>query len=63
LEKGLNVRQVVLLEWGLCVLLGAAAVFLTGWKKLLAIAAVFVFGFLFNLFFGLLPLPRPARSK
>lgn len=48
LEKGRSVRQVVLLEWGLCGLLGAAAVFLTGWKKLLAIAAVFVVGLLFN---------------
>jgi UDP-GlcNAc:undecaprenyl-phosphate GlcNAc-1-phosphate transferase len=53
LEKGLSVRQVVLLEWGLCGLLGAAAVFLTGWKKLLAIAAVFIAGLLFNQLFGL----------
>ena len=58
LERGLSVRQVVLLEWGLCALLGGAAVFLTGWKKLLAIAAVFIFGFLFNQLFGLLPKPR-----
>ena len=48
LEKGLSVRQVVLLEWGLCGLLGAAALFLTGWKKLLAIAAVFAVGLIFN---------------
>ena len=48
LEKGLSVRQVVLLEWGLCGLLGAAAVLLTGWKKLLAIAAVFALGLTFN---------------
>lgn len=53
LEKGLSVRQVVLLEWGLCGLLGAAAFFLTGWKKLLVIVAVFVFGLLFNQLFGL----------
>lgn len=48
LEKGLSVRQVVLLEWGLCGLLGASAVLLTGWKKLLAIAAVFAVGLTFN---------------
>ena len=53
LEKGLNVRQVVLLEWGLCGLLGAAAFFLTGWQKLLAIIVVFVVGLIFNQFFGL----------
>jgi len=53
LEKGLSVRQVVLLEWGLCGLLGAAAVLLTGGQKLLAIVTVFVGGFLFNRLFGL----------
>jgi len=53
LEKGLSVRQVVLLEWGLCGLLGATAFFLTGWQKLLAIVAVFVVGLLFNQLFGL----------
>lgn len=53
LEKGLTVRQVVILEWGLCGLLGAAAFFLTGWKKLLAIITVFVVGLLFNQMFGL----------
>ena len=53
LEKGLSVRQVVLLEWGLCGLLGAVAVLLTGWKKLLAIAAVFVVGLIFNQLSGL----------
>jgi len=45
LDKGFNVRQVVLMEWGLCGLLGGAALFLTGFKKLLAIAVVFVIGF------------------
>lgn len=55
LEKGLSVRQVVFLEWGLCGLLGAVAFFLTGWKKLLAIIAVFAFGLLFNQMFGLSP--------
>jgi len=53
LERGLSVRQVVLLEWGLCGLLGGAALFLTGWKKLLAIAAVFVVGLVFNQLSGL----------
>ena len=53
LEKGLSVRQVVLLEWGLCGLLGAVAVLLTGWKKLLAIAAVFAVGLIFNQLSGL----------
>jgi UDP-GlcNAc:undecaprenyl-phosphate GlcNAc-1-phosphate transferase len=53
LEKGLSVRQVVFLEWGLCGLLGAAAFFLTGWQKLLAIVAVFAVGFLFNQLSGL----------
>ncbi len=53
LERGLTVRQVVLLEWGLCGFLGAAAVLLTGWKKLLAIAAVFVIGLTFNQLSGL----------
>ena len=55
LERGLSVRQVVLLEWGLCGLLGAVAVLLTGWKKLLAIAAVFVMGLVFNQLSGLAP--------
>ena len=54
LERGFSVRQVVLLEWGLCGLLGAAALFLTGWKKLLAIAAVFAVGLIFNQLSGLL---------
>ncbi len=53
LERGLSVRQVVLMEWGLCGLLGAAALFLTGWKKLLAIAAVFAVGLIFNQLSGL----------
>ena len=53
LERGLSVRQVVLLEWGLCGLLGAVALFLTGWKKLLAIAAVFAVGLIFNQLSGL----------
>ncbi len=53
LEKGLSVRQVVLLEWGLCGLLGAAAFFLTGWQKLLAIVIVFAVGLGFNQLFGL----------
>jgi len=53
LERGLSVRQVVLVEWGLCGLLGAAAVLLHGWQKLLAIAAVFVIGLGFNQLSGL----------
>jgi len=53
LEKGLSVRQVVLLEWSLCGLLGAVAFFLTGWQKLLAIITVFTAGLIFNQFFGL----------
>jgi len=53
LQKGLSVRQVVFLEWGLCGLLGAAAVLLTGWQKLLVIVAVFAVGLAFNQLFGL----------
>jgi len=53
LERGLKVRQVVFLEWLLCALLGAAALLLTGWKKLLAIIIVFTAGLIFNQFFGL----------
>ncbi len=63
LEKGLSVRQVVLLEWGLCGLLGAVAFFLTGWKKLLAIMTVFVVGLLFNQLFGLTASELKSRVR
>ena len=63
LEKGLSVRQVVLLEWGLCGLLGAAALFLTGWEKLLAIVAVFAIGLIFNQLSGLTVSKLKSRAR
>jgi UDP-GlcNAc:undecaprenyl-phosphate GlcNAc-1-phosphate transferase len=49
-ERGLTVRQTVLVEWFLCLLLGAAAVMLAGLAKLFAIAGVFVVGLSINYF-------------
>lgn len=49
-ERGLSVRQTVLVEWFLCLLLGAAALMLVGLVKILAIAGVFIVGLSINYF-------------
>lgn len=46
LEKGLTVRQVVVLEWVICLTLGAVSLFLTGLGKLLATLLVLLGGLL-----------------
>jgi UDP-GlcNAc:undecaprenyl-phosphate GlcNAc-1-phosphate transferase len=48
LERGLSVRQTVLVEWGLVLVMGIIALFLTGFGKLVAIVVVLFGGLLFN---------------
>lgn len=59
LDKGLTVRQVVILEWGICSGLGASSLFLTGLGKLLVVGLVLGGGLALNY----LPGARIAKLK